>query len=185
LADLTTAVTINQAITFQLEREVASVLDFTGEEMTVSTDFVEAEFRERLERAGRIPGAHASGCGALSGRIEEALEHINMLPPALVPSKTLRPLDFYASHTSSLCYLGGHTWLIGRMGDSLGGGNEYKNSLNAIIENHELDGVINVHVVMLNADLHRLYRDLEVFRLPALVASVKAVNTRLKRLQED
>jgi hypothetical protein len=185
LADLSTAVTRDQAIAFQLEREVASVLAFTGGEITASTGFVESEFRERLERAGRIPGAHASGCAELGGRIGQALERINALPPALVPSKPLGPSDFYTSHTSSLCYLGGHTWSVGRIGDSWGGAKRYEKPLNSSIRNHELDGVMDVHVVMLNAHLRELYRALQVFQLRQLVASVKAVNSRLKRLQED
>ena len=185
LADLSSAVTRDQAIAFQIQREVASVVAFAGDELSASTVFVEAEFRERLDRASRIPGAHASGCGALRGRIGEALEHVNTMPPALVPSASLTLNHFYNSHTSSLCYLGGHTWSVGRMGDRWGPTKMYEKPLRGVIKTRRLGAIINVPVVMLNAELHALHRALQGFQLGALVSAVTAVHTRLDRLKGD
>lgn len=185
LADLSTEVTRHQAIAFQLEREVASVLAFTGDEVTAPTTLVEAEFRERLERAGRIPGAHASVCVTLIGRIGEAFEHINTVPPTLIPSTPLTLRDFYTSHTSSLCYLGGHSWSVGRMGDRWGRPEMYASLFEAVIKKHELDGTINGDAVLLNAELHALNRALQNFQLGALISAVTAVHSRLDRLKED
>ena len=185
LADLGTAVTRDQAIAFQLEREIASVFAFAGDEVNAPTVFVESEFSERLRRASRIPGDHASGCVALSTRIGEAVEHTNALPLALVPSTPLTLNDFYTSHTSTLCYLGGHTWAIGRMGDSWGRASLYEKPLQAVTESQDLNGAINVDAVLLNAELHGLYRALQGFQFGSLVAAVRAIDTRLNRLKED
>lgn len=185
LADLSTLVTRPQAVAFQIEHEVASVLAFTGDEVTESAGFIELEFRELLERTGRIPGAHASACLALSEKIGEALEHVKKLPPALVPSATLTPSHFYNSRTSCLCYLGGHTWSVGRMGDQWGPTTWYEEPLNTVTATQDLEGIINVPVVMLNAELHALHRALQRFRFGTLAADARAVDTRLNRLNED
>jgi hypothetical protein len=187
LANLDTPVSSEEAIVFQLERELASVLAFSGDGFLGPTGFIEAEFIERLTRAARIPGPHAADCAGLTTRIGEALEHVHVLPPALVPSKPLGPNDFYKSQTETLCYLGGHTWSVGRMGYSWGPGSRYAKHLKTIINNRAADGttkgamagVINIDALMLNAELHALHRALHGFQLGALSAAVAAVHTGL------
>jgi hypothetical protein len=182
LVDLDTPVPRDQAIVFQLEREVASVLAFSGDDLSAPTGFIEAEFIERLTRAARIPGPHAADCAGLTTRIGEALEHVHVLPPALVPSKPLGPNDFYKSQTDTLCYLGGHTWSVGRMGDSWGPANVFGTHLKAVQALKDSNEVLNVRAVKLNARLHDLHRALQGFQLDALSRAAQAVRTDLRRL---
>jgi hypothetical protein len=61
----------------------------------------------------------------------------------------------------------------------------YEKPLRGVIKTRRLGAIINVPVVMLNAELHALHRALQGFQLGALVSAVTAVHTRLDRLKGD
>lgn len=182
LADLDTPVDRDKAFIFQLEREFASVLAFAEQDVPAPFGLNAIELVERLKRVGRIPGEHSPHCYGLTPRVNEALAHLDALPPALVPAKPLWPANFYNSQEGHLCYLGGQTWSAGRMGDSWAAPNNYEKHLKALVKTQGQVGTLNVDAVMLNAELHALNRALVWFQLQAVTSAVERVHKRLDSL---
>ena len=183
LVDINTEVTWEGAIRFQVEREIASVEDLARDQVRSSPGLGVEDLVERLGRASRLPGPHAAYCTDLTEMIPEVLDLVRSLPPALVPSRSLRKANFYSAHDGSLRYIGGHSWSVGRMGDAWNPVKDYESALNSMIDGTNA-GLIRPEVVLLNAELNNLNRALISYELWGLQKTIGELYERLKKARE-
>lgn len=181
--DLAAAPTKHQVALFQIDRELDSSNALREKNLHFETAFDNAQLFDSLERVTRIPGDHAGPCRELQGRIEEVVMHIDTLPPALVPTRPLRPHDCYISKSGQVRFLGGPQWSVGQLGDAWRPVNGYERALNDVLEAGRRSEDLVHRAALLNADLQVLQIALSRFRLAQVAAACRSVTNRLNDLQ--
>ena len=167
------------AMRFQIEKELDGVLALDDLSQPRLDHVFWTELFEYLDRARRIPGSHQKDCEKLQKLLPQARDLIKTLPASLVPSRALVATDLYLARDKTVCYLGGHTWTIGRMGDAWGKVATYASALRELLDK-ETDKVVQPKLVLLNAEVHELERTLRRFRVDNLAANSKAIGALLR-----
>lgn len=171
------------AMRFQIKKEVDGVLALDDFSQPPLDHVFWTELFEYLDGARRIPGSHQTDCEKLRKLLPQARELIKTLPASLVPSRPLVATDLYIARDKTVCYLGGHTWTIGRMGDAWGKVTSYASVSREVLDK-ETYKVVQPKLVLLNAGVHELDRTLRRFRLDNLAANSKAIGALLQSAQK-
>lgn len=170
------------AMRFQIEKELDGVLALNDLSKPRLDHVFWTELFEYLDRARRIPGRHQADCEKLRILLPQARDLIKTLPASLVPSRPLAATDLYVARDKTMCYLGGHTWTIGRMGDAWGKVATYASVLRELLDK-DTENPVQPKLVLLNGEVHELERTLRRFRLDNLAANSKAIGARLRAAQ--
>lgn len=180
--DLGVSPTKDQAVSFQVEQEYLSVLELDDEGVLHGWEVDQGELIESLEWATRIPGEHVEACHEMLTNVARVLEITLQLPPALVPQRPLRNTDFCVTEAGLISYLGGHKWVVGRMGDAWGAIPTHARSLREFARK---DSSVNISIdtVVLNAHLQRLDRALRGFHLGQLSQEIEQLLARLEKIR--
>ena len=176
------AATRPAAIRFQLERELAGVIALDELSQPRLDHVFWEDLFEYLDRARRIPGRHQADCEKLRKLLPQARDLIKTLPGTLVPDRALSANDVYIARDKRVCYLGGHTWTVGRMGDSWGKVTTYASVLRELLSK-DTEPLLQPNLVALNAEVHELERTLKRFRLDNVAVISKVISTRMRSAQ--
>ena len=199
LVDVDASLARDAHIAYQVSREWQSMLALRHDSLGASLGIDQAELTNRVEAICRIPGPHVAPCRAVLPYLDEALARSDRIPVGLVPSVTLNPGQFYVSHSGVPCYLGGHPWLVGRMGDRWGAIGPYRKRVDEVMTqfpaglDHGHGGnqgeeayvtrdqpLVNLDDVACNANLHALDRAVRKFQFAEALAAATALFEQLR-----
>ena len=167
------------AVGFQIEREIGSLVNFPGQNSSLPSDIDEEGFIESLEQVMRLPGSHLAPCQKLLKVVPEMLARIASLPAALIPQSPVRERDLYFSTTGEIRYLGGEAWGVGRVGDSWRATPLYVETFQTYLARQESTIVLDVDAVLLNSELRALMNALSRFQLSDVSARARALSKRM------
>ena len=169
------------AVGFQIERELGSLASFPGQSYSLPGDIEEDKLIDALKRAMRLPGSHLAPCQRLLQVVPETLNRIATLPAALIPQSPVHEKDLYFSSTGEIRYLGGEAWGVGRVGDSWRATPLYAKTLKTYLAGQEPTAPLDVDAVLLNTEMRALMDALSRFQLSDVSARARALGKRISR----
>ena len=165
------------AARFQVERELVASISNSDEGLSLRLN--DDVIHERLLRISRLPGDHVDSSLRLLDRLPELRRCTERLPVVWIPSRALRPSDFYVSMSGTVTYIGGHTWSMGHPGDRWGPEHHFSAALQQLVYELELESIFPTNAVMLNYQLQELSLEISRFQVSRLKSRLDQVESAL------